>query len=136
MYQTDYERMPYRDGWADAANVYAKAESLFRCVHLPEKTDSSLYGHSFNGRLSRRSLDDLPHAEQMPLVFDSINFAWNASDPFLSFPAVGPENEKRRNIVFADGHAEYFSGEAKLRADGTLIGVAARPMKAKGNPMP
>jgi hypothetical protein len=109
-YLSDWDdRFPMRDVWMNGAEKYAKTRVIFRCPHLTDR-QPGYCGYSFNSWLSNRSYDTLKDPLAVPLAYDSINYAWNASDPFSSFPEYpsGDEKPMRRMLVFADTHARYL----------------------------
>ena len=108
MYNADFDdRYPDRDRWMDLTLPYTKNVDLYRCPFvLPPRKE--LYGYAFNSWLAPQKVTSLAAPSTVPLLYDSINYAKNASDPFLSFPGWPTGKEKpRRNLGFADGGARY-----------------------------
>jgi hypothetical protein len=100
MYTDDHDgKHPFRDDWMDATTPYIKARDVFRCVCL-KKPPQDVFGRAFNSALAGKRASNENYADT-PLVYDSLNLAWNASDPFLSFP---PPESGRQSIGYADGH--------------------------------
>lgn len=120
MYAEDHDnRMPDRDSWMDAAQPYlygGRKEADYPLEHCPaikdQTHDPSLYGYAFNSPLSRAWVEKMASSEQVPMLYDSINLARNASDPFASLPVPG-RHEGRNYIAFADGHAKSLPSPAE-----------------------
>jgi prepilin-type processing-associated H-X9-DG protein len=111
MYEADYDdRFPDRDHWMDLLYPYAKNEFILHCPRIGSES-TGRYGYSFNSWLARHTALRLQSPDEIPQIFDSINLARNASDPFVSFPP--PDDHEggvgRRNVAFVDGHAKYYS---------------------------
>jgi len=103
----DDRELADRDRWVELTLVYGKSETPYRCPDLkPFRT--GYYGYAFNSWLSSRTEASMKDMSVVPAVYDSINFARNASDRFVSFPVWPAGKEKpRRNVGFSDGHAMY-----------------------------
>jgi hypothetical protein len=100
MYVSDADgKMPLRDTWMDSLGPYAKNPEIFHCS---EVKDPDLYGYALNARVRN---DGVPNPAAMPLVYDSVNFARNASDLFNSLPQAG-RHEGMNVIGYLDGHAK------------------------------
>jgi hypothetical protein len=105
MYMGDWEdRLPDRDHWMDASMSYAKDRSIFRCSMIGKVSDQE-YGFAFNSKLSRQDAMLIESPQETPVAYDSLNLAWNASDPCLSLPPLGEPPRYHRHGAFADGHA-------------------------------
>lgn len=103
IYTSDYdERLPNRDSWIDATHDYIKDARLYVD---PEIKAKGQHGYSFDSRLSNRDQSLVKQPDQHPLVYDSINLARNASDPFNSLPNPG-RHEGRNSIGYLDGHVK------------------------------
>lgn len=104
LYQNDADdRFPRRDFWIDAAYPYARSWALFHCP-----TAAGSWGYAFNGALDRARTPG--RAEAVPMVYDSVNPAKNASDLVASLPAV--PRHVRNSVDYADGHAKSVVGDA------------------------
>jgi prepilin-type processing-associated H-X9-DG protein len=102
MYTDDFDgKLPSRDHWMDLLHPYEKRYEDME--HCPLVKGSGLYGYSLNARIVK--IDDLPRPESVPLVYDSVNRAKNASDLVNSLPLPGRHHGKN-NIAYADGHAK------------------------------
>ncbi len=101
MYESDEDRLPFRDGWMDGIVPYEKMEGLFHCPDVAK----GFYGYSFNGKLDRMPLAKFPSPETMPMVYDSVNLARNASDLYTSLPPLG-RHTSTNSVGFGDGHAK------------------------------
>jgi prepilin-type processing-associated H-X9-DG protein len=115
IYMSDYDdRFPHRDRWMNQISPQVKNEAIFHCPELKVSSPGS-YGYSFNSGLSETdnvATDDSP---DKPYVFESLNLARNASDPFLSFPLDDHRGGPlRRNVAFCDGHAKFVPSDAPL----------------------
>ena len=87
----------------DTSEVYTKNPYLFHCPELQKKPDENIYGYAFNLELS--SAKEPKDPDKVPLIFDSMNLAKNASGTLDSLPNPGRHHEK--NFVgFADSHAK------------------------------
>lgn len=106
-YLGDYDdHFPDRDVWMDSVLPYIKEEKQFRCTALYKEANPQLYGYAFNANLSKAKFP-AKGPEAVPLVFESLNLARNASDPFISLPKPG-RHEGRNNVGYADGHAKIL----------------------------
>ena len=100
MYEADTGAMPFRDHWMDAA---AGAPTSIRVCPFVEDEELQGFGYAFNSTLARKPLPT-KDPETVPMVYDSINYGPNASDPFISLPNPG-RHRGRNSIVYADGHS-------------------------------
>lgn len=110
-YASDHDdRFPRRDFWMDAIvpavrelKLTARTEEpgLFRCP----KIVAGGYGYAFDSRLDRVKPESIEFIAEATMLFDSVNPIRNASDPFVSLPAV-PRHWHRNNVAYADGHAK------------------------------
>lgn len=111
MYANDHDnRFMPRDTWMDVIEPYSRNTEIERCPGIErEKGDQGqIYGYGFNSRLSIKDPESLGKPEELPLLYDSINLAKNASDPVTSLPNPPRLHGKtrRNNMGFADGHAK------------------------------
>jgi len=112
IYAADHnEHMPNRDVWMDEARMYSKSDGVFHCpsVRGRDETRSNLYGFAFHSRLSEADISKVDHPEEVPLHYDSVNLARNASDPFTSLPNPPRKHKNRDANVVA-----YLSGHVKV----------------------
>lgn len=93
------ERFTSRDLWMDAMDPYIKNPSIFHRPGLPK----GAWGYAFNGSLDRAKSPQNP--DRVPLIYESVNPAKNASDLVTSLPSPGLHNG-RDDIVYADGHVK------------------------------
>ena len=112
-YSEDFDqRLMNRDYWMDAIPEYHKNRSIEHCPAISAEThqNPSLYGYAFNSRLSLQRADEKSDQEKTPLIYDSVNLARNASDPFISLPnppRVHREGGVAANFVsYLDGHVK------------------------------
>jgi hypothetical protein len=99
--------------WMDCLGDNAKYVDNFslHCQCLGERRrEPTSFGFAFFSNLSGRKVSTVEFPEHIPLVYESSNWAKNASDPFTSFP--GPTRrgvpESRRSTVF------YLDGKGKM----------------------
>jgi hypothetical protein len=111
IYLSDYDdRFMHRDHWMDWIVPYHKNKSLEHCPAVVEesKDNKALYGYAFNSKLSLVKMDDIEKPAEEPLIYDSINLARNASDPFVSLPSPPRVHGRGRpganNVAYSDGH--------------------------------
>lgn len=108
MYAGDHDdHLPLRDSWMDAITPLAKNNTMmFQCPTLYSKgRDENIYGYAFYGPLSGALVPKQP--ETVPLVFDSLNLARNASGTLESAPKPGrhaTSKGPRNSVAYADGH--------------------------------
>lgn len=99
MYGADHdERLTPRDLWMDAVYPYVKDWTAFHRLAAPKGT----WGLAFNGALDRAKPPR--NAEQIPMIYDSVNPIKNASDLFTSLPSPGLYRGFD-DVAYADGHA-------------------------------
>ena len=84
-----------RDVWADAILPYVKSSDAFR-----SPSPRGAWGYAFNGALDHARMS--PDAARVPMVYDSVNPTWNASDLVASLPAPGRWRGWNA-IAYADG---------------------------------
>jgi prepilin-type processing-associated H-X9-DG protein len=99
MYSVEYDdRLPSRDHWMDLAEgVFSKKPNITPC---PRVVGPGLFGYAFNAGLTKLGG---PSDDKIPLVYDSVNLARNASDLVNSLPMPG--RHKGNNVIgYADGH--------------------------------
>jgi len=102
-FQDNNERFPLRDNWMDATDRYRKNDDILRCPRLRKgKAPQNQYGYAMNQAMSGAKEPEMPG--KIPLVFDSINLARNASGTLDSLPDP-PRHVKVNYIGYADGHA-------------------------------
>lgn len=108
VYSADYDdRLPSRDRWMDGAFLYEGKEELLHCPTVA-KQNPAQYGYAFNSRLSFQKIPK--DANAVPMIYDSINLARNASDPVTSLPVPGRHNWDTANyMAYADGHAQILT---------------------------
>ena len=106
IYISDYDdRFPLRDSWMDGIFPYHKNKSIERCPTFAwdEKAPKNQYGYAMNQAMS--GAKPPPNPEAVPLVFESVNLARNASGTLDSLPNPGRHNG--RNVIgYADGHVK------------------------------
>lgn len=115
MYAADWdERLMDRDEWMDAVLPYHKNPAIEHCPAMrnDDPSASRLYGFAFNSLLSRKETRTYPDPMTVPMIYDSINLARNASDPFISFAQPG-RHKGTGTIVFLDSHAKRFATAPK-----------------------
>jgi prepilin-type processing-associated H-X9-DG protein len=96
--------LPLRDLWMDAVQPYVKRPIKdMRCNKVVEEKLPG-YGYAFNSLLERKPSTQVKAAESTIMLYDSINYGKNASDPLLSLPKPG-RHDGRNMIAFLDGHA-------------------------------
>lgn len=103
MYEADENLTPPRDVWMDAIVPYHKNPYIEKCSILLKKKQQG-YGYAFNSLLEKKLLSKVKDPETEPMIYDSINYGRNASDPKTSLPNPGRHGEKNV-IAYADGHA-------------------------------
>ena len=96
------DRFPGRDTWMDATSGYIKNDAVLHCPDVMDEA-STMYGYAFNGKLSFAPIPK-SGADQVPLVFDSVNLGRNASGGLDSMP--NPPRLGGGNIGYADGHVK------------------------------
>jgi prepilin-type processing-associated H-X9-DG protein len=104
LYSQDNDgRFPLRDNWMDSTGSYRRPR-VVRCVIFADDRDSprNQYGYAMNQAMS--GAKEPANSGTVPLVFDSINLARNASGTLDSLPNP-PRHEEYNNIGYADGHA-------------------------------
>jgi prepilin-type processing-associated H-X9-DG protein len=106
MYTADYDdRFPLRDNWMDSTKEYRKGDDMLRCptFAFDEKAPKNLYGYAMNQAIS--GAKPPPNIANVPLIFDSVNLARNASGTLDSLP--NPGRHGGQNVIgYADGHAK------------------------------
>ncbi|MBI5706571.1 MAG: hypothetical protein HZC36_06240 [Armatimonadetes bacterium] len=117
MYAADWDdRLPPRDIWMDAIRDYHKNYGGERCGEVTAKyaDRKDLYGYSFNSRLSgfKTGVLDWEATQNRPMLYDSINLARNASDPFASLPDPPRHGELVNMVCFLDSHTKGLKKEA------------------------
>lgn len=118
LYAEDHnERLPHRDAWIDSIEDYAKSDGLFHCpgAQTAKPQNPSIYGYAFHSRLSNVNQTKVEKPEKTPLLYDSVNLARNASDPYSSLP-VPPRNHGGHTmnmVAYADSHVKALPKEGK-----------------------
>jgi len=105
LYSQDNDgRFPLRGSWMDSTGNYRRPR-IVRCVLFADDRNSpqNQYGYAMNQAMSGQKEPKDP--ETVPLVFDSINLARNASGTLDSLPDP-PRHGDYNNIGYADGHAK------------------------------
>jgi prepilin-type processing-associated H-X9-DG protein len=112
MYSGDNDdRLPPRDAWMDAAvqahNDAVKhgprlSEEQFRC-DVVVRAEMPGIGYAFNSLLDGKKYSEITDSAKTILLYDSINFGRNASDPLLSLPKPG-RHGGHNTVAYADGH--------------------------------
>lgn len=108
MYAADNDgRPPQRDYWMDRTEPYLKNPPIYidRIQHCNLVKGKGLYGYALNAGIKMLN-NDAKNAASVPLVYDSVNLARNASDLATSMPGPGRHNGGNF-IAFADGHGKY-----------------------------
>jgi hypothetical protein len=103
IYMTDWnDRFPLRDTWMDATGIYTKRPDIYHSPALQSPRENpDIYGYCFNAKLSGAEVS-YP-VDTVPMVFDSVNLARNASGGIDSLPS--PSRHKEGNHVgFVDTH--------------------------------
>lgn len=95
------DRFVPRQRWMDTTSAYLKNEDLRHCPSVAK----GAYGYAYNAGLSGLRQAELGLPEIVPMVYDSIRSARNASDSLLSFPNPG-RHKGQDNVAYADGHAK------------------------------
>jgi prepilin-type processing-associated H-X9-DG protein len=98
------ELLPFRDEWMDAAAPHLswKPAEEMKCTELASQ-GQGVFGYAFNASLSRKNHEKIAQPDKVPMIYDSINYARNASDLFTSLPH--PPRHKGYNVIgYADGH--------------------------------
>jgi prepilin-type processing-associated H-X9-DG protein len=98
------DRLPLRDRWMDDLGPYVKDKTLYVCP-IVRKEEREGYGYSYNSYLHGRAASKVNDAAKVPILYDSINYARNASDPLNSFPKPG-RHKGRNTVAFVDTHAK------------------------------
>ncbi len=93
--------LPPASQWSDAVRPYVSSERVYRCPSVERQG----YGYAMNSNLSMHALGQLADPAGTPLLYDSSNLSWNASDPFTTLPTP-PRHLGGNNIAFADGRVE------------------------------
>ena len=120
VYAKDYDdRLPDRDKWMDVIAPYWKNPLPLVCPSLVKEHDPQIYGYCFNGELSHAKVPAQP--ESVPLIFDSINLARNASGSLDSLPVPARHLDDRNNIVYADTHAKSVRNPTPLHVSGIIF---------------
>jgi prepilin-type processing-associated H-X9-DG protein len=104
MYSGDFDdKAPPRDAWMDVIDPYIKNKDLLTCPLVAEKKMLG-HGYAFNSLLDSKDIAHVKDAATTPMIYDSINYGPNASDPVNSLPHPGRHDGK--NVVgYVDGHA-------------------------------
>lgn len=105
LYAQDHcDQLPPASTWMDAITPYlTEPYRQLRCPSVHEG-----FGYAFNSRFSRAALGELsPDQGRVPLIYDSVNLARNATDPLTSLPDPPRHRVERQhnNALFADGSA-------------------------------
>jgi hypothetical protein len=118
IYSADHDDLfALRDSWMDSILPYTKNDSLNRSFDLPQGTPG--FGYAMNSTLHSRHADTVDDPSRHPLLYDSINFARNASDPFRRLPRDGRHKRSGSGLV----HVAHADTSAKA--------VAFSDLKAK-----
>lgn len=97
LYTQDYEgTLPVASFWMDKAKPYVSEPKIFGCPALKKES----YGYAMNVNLSGKRLQDFP-GQPVPMIYDSVNLARNATDPFTSLP--DPPRHFGNNVCYPDG---------------------------------
>lgn len=114
MYASDYDdRLMERDSWMDLIIPYHKNKGIEHCpgIEWQFERNKSLHGYAFYSKLSAQKLDD--KNPNIPLLYDSMNLARNASDPFNSLPSPPRVHREGRpganHVAYVDGHARALT---------------------------
>jgi prepilin-type processing-associated H-X9-DG protein len=115
IYSADYDdHFADRDHWMDVLYPYSKNEDILRCPDLNDMS-GRIYGYAFNSWLAPRVATDVESPAETPYIFESLNLARNASDPFVSLPLDDHRGGLvRRNVGYLDGHAVFRGPNAVL----------------------
>lgn len=108
MYSYDWDdRWPNRDVWMDVIEPYSKNREV---LHDPALKDQGklVYGYAYNRDLSEQKVAAKP--EKVPLVFDSVNLARNASGTLDSLPDPA-RHEGSNHVCYADGSVREIPGK-------------------------
>lgn len=113
LYSFDYDDLgPGRDEWAVVVQHYTRDGKAVKCTVL-QKGPPDIYGFAYNSTLAGQSLTKVPNPETRPLIYESLNLARNASDPYGSVPDPGRHTGKT-SVAFVDGHAKGFKAADAL----------------------
>jgi len=108
MYAADWnDRLPSNIDWSDAIKPYVKGDDLFHHPRMEGSLELSkdAYGYAFNSDVSMQDTEKMLSPEQVPMLFDSVNYSRNASDPMLTLPVPG-RHKGKNNFGYVDGHAK------------------------------
>jgi prepilin-type processing-associated H-X9-DG protein len=100
--------LPHRDLWMDAIEI--DADRILQCPQRPGIAGvpvETIYGYAFYAPISQASLSEMETPERIPLVFDSLHLARNASGTLDSLPSPGRHGGNNA-IGYVDGHARYL----------------------------
>ena len=89
----------------DAIYPYHKNEWIERCPTFvkDKEVPKNLYGYAMNQAMS--GAKPPPNPDTVPLIFESVNLARNASGTLDSLPNPG-RHDGKNSIGYADGHAK------------------------------
>lgn len=128
MYAYDHdEHQALRDSWHEGTSPYLKNDSLYHCPQLMrdlKEHNSTIYGFAYFSKNSGTVSTDIHNPAKVPLVYASLNWAKNASDPFNSLPRFSGRMSSRRHVAYGDGHTRYV--DAKYELD-IRTAIAAEP---------
>lgn len=106
IYASDHdERFARRDYWMDSIAPYMGERDIFHHAGPAPRG----FGYAFNAALSERKAPLKP--ETVPITYDSVNPARNASDLVSSLPYPG-RHSGRNSVAYADGHSKKVLAEA------------------------
>lgn len=104
MYAQDYDqKLPPSTQWMALESPYIKNDSVYHCPSL-HADGPTAYGYAMYSPLSGTLTTDVANPQQVPLLFDSSNLAYNATDTGTSF-ANPPRHRGSNNVAYLDGHA-------------------------------
>jgi prepilin-type processing-associated H-X9-DG protein len=119
--QDNDDTFPPAERWMDKTKVQfsQRQDNLFRCAQ-DRRAMTKGYGYARNSAVTKSA----EAASTTPLLYDSENIAWNAYDKTPLASLSGRHGHStgmlfwqtsyyRGNIVFADGHAQQLSWDAK-----------------------
>lgn len=102
-------RIALGSGTYDQASLLELELGVQRCPHLIKEGlgGPGVYGYAMDSRLSKALVAEVETPSSTVLIFESINLARNASDPFQSFAGSSPIGDARLPrpfVAYADGH--------------------------------
>jgi hypothetical protein len=119
LYADDYQDyFPPEEGWMDRVSFYVPQERRFHCPTV-SKEGENRYGYALNSKMGAVLKGKIENPDQTPLVYDSVNLAESAYDPFASLPRPGRHiTRARKDQPSRRGNFVGFAGgNARIRLD-------------------